>query len=546
MSYVRSYKRIGRLIQNETYEPMLSWGVRMALSGTVPLIWGLATGKTNDAIWITLTAEAVCWVELKGSFAWRMRTLVGGALLAVLAAAAGALSGSSIVASALLMFAVAFVSSLLKNMGDRASGLAICLYLLFILSNAYPETEYRAIIHRLALVSEGAGCTILVSVLISVFMPAEQPYRRQVAVIWRALSQLAGTIGEKWDHAVAPDHFRSVYLKEQQVRLAINTSLQFYDVLVENKENAEQARTGNKQHYELAQLRKLASMITVNTLAINEEADNISLDHLDATLRVKMASLVNALCDATHRLSTYILTLREDERMLAETQATRMARLLRIVKLYPLPHDPAEREAIKRILHVYERTVKLMENALKRITSINKDAPVYRSYSLLRMLYTLNPRYLLNGVKYIFNPQTLLSQYALRAAIATTLALLVYQVFHINHGYWLPFSVMIVKQPYISATYKRALQRVAGTITGGLLGSLLLSLPTGLHVKEVMLFITFIFMVYYLRKNYGIAAFFITLNLVLLFNLEKAYNTELLIPVSSAQWAAQASPCFRA
>jgi uncharacterized membrane protein YccC len=88
---------------------------------------------------------------------------------------------------------------------------------------------------------------------------------------------------------------------------------------------------------------------------------------------------------------------------------------------------------------------------------------------------------------------------------------------------------MIVIQPYFGATFKKAIDRIAGTLLGGLAGSLLLHLPAGLHIKEAILFLTFILMVYYIRKKYAIAAFIITLNLVLLFNIESAYNNMLMI-----------------
>ncbi len=88
---------------------------------------------------------------------------------------------------------------------------------------------------------------------------------------------------------------------------------------------------------------------------------------------------------------------------------------------------------------------------------------------------------------------------------------------------------MIVIQPYFGATFKKARERVIGTLLGGLAGSLLLHLPAGLHIKEGILFLTFILMVYFIKKQYAIAVFIITLNLVLLFNIELAYNDRLMI-----------------
>jgi uncharacterized membrane protein YccC len=88
---------------------------------------------------------------------------------------------------------------------------------------------------------------------------------------------------------------------------------------------------------------------------------------------------------------------------------------------------------------------------------------------------------------------------------------------------------MIVIQPYFGATFKKAVDRVVGTLLGGVAGGLLLHLPADLHIKEIILFLTFILMVYYIRRQYAIAAFIITLNLVLLFNIEAAYSNMLMV-----------------
>jgi len=163
------------------------------------------------------------------------------------------------------------------------------------------------------------------------------------------------------------------------------------------------------------------------------------------------------------------------------------------------------------------------------VERMGKDVPVYRSYSFIKTLFVLKPKYLFSNLRVLFNFNTFTTRYALRSAIAATLALFVFKWFKIDHGYWLPFSLMIVIQPYFGATFKRAIDRVVGTVLGGLFASLLLHLPAGLHIKEGILFLTFILMVYYVRRNYGIAVFVITLNLVLLFNLELAYNDKIMI-----------------
>jgi len=523
MSYLKSYKRVSALLQNESFEPMISWGVRMALSGTLPVIWGLATGRIQEAIWITLTAEAVSWVEMKGSFGWRVRTLVTGAALAIIFSILGTITGSNVWLSVASMFVVGFLATLLKNIGDRASGLAICVYLMFIICNAYPTTNIAAVEHRLVLVAIGAAWPVVVGIFASLLTPAQEPFRRQIALVWRSIAVLIDTISKNANEKDINKIQDEVYLKEKDVRTALDSSYQFYGRM------AHQVNAQDNQQYQLVQLRKTAGLAAVNMTAIADEMEHIKIAELDETLRIKAATLFSALKEAVSRISVFVITLKPEEKLLAGSQINRVKKLTVLIRSYPLEADERQVNAINRILQVTERTVRLLENALLLVERMGKDIPVYRSYSFLKTLFVLRPKYLVSNLRVLFSFNTFTTRYALRSAIAATVALFIFKWFKIDHGYWLPFSLMIVIQPYFGATFKRAIERVVGTLLGGLAGSLLLRLPAGLHIKESILFLTFVLMVYYVRKNYGIAVFVITLNLVLLFNIELAYNDKIMI-----------------
>ncbi len=523
MSYLRSYKRLNQLLQNESFEPLISWGLRMAIAGTLPIIWGLATGRLDDAIWITLTAEAISWVEMKGSFTWRVRTLLTGAALALDFSIRGLLTGYNVWLSIIAMFVVGYVATLLKNIGDRASGLAICVYLMFIICNAYPEPDFAGVKHRLMLIAIGAAWPVVVGILASVLMPAEEPFRRQIALIWRSIAELVDSISKSGNDNGSRSLSGDVYMKENQVRTAIDTSYEFYSRM------AHQVNKKENRQYQLALLRKAAGLVAVNVIAMGEEMEHIAVPQLDKTLRIKAATLFSAMKEAVTRISVFVITLKQEEKLLAISQINRLKKLTLLISQFPLPQDEKQTQAINRILHLTGRTVKLMESAIQRMEHMGTDEPVYRSYSFLKTLFVLRPKYLVGSLRVLFNTNSLTTRYALRSAIAATIALFISKWFHIDHGYWIPFSLMIVIQPYFGATFKKAIDRVVGTVLGGLAGSLLLQLPAGLHIQEGILFVTFVLMIYYVRKNYSVAAFFVTLNLVLLFNLEKTYNDPLMI-----------------
>ena len=68
---------------------------------------------------------------------------------------------------------------------------------------------------------------------------------------------------------------------------------------------------------------------------------------------------------------------------------------------------------------------------------------------------------------------SVMMRHALRMAVVGAVDVVLIQTLHIGHGFWLATTSIIVLQPYSSGTVRKGLQRVAGTIGGGILAALL-------------------------------------------------------------------------
>lgn len=493
----------------------------MAIAAIIPIIWGVFTDNMQAASWITLTAEAICWIELKGTYGQRIRVLFGGTLLAIIFTALGSATGNNLWLSVTLMFAVAFISGLFKNLGDRGSGLANCVYIIFIITNAYPTHTLPELEHRLLLVLVGGIWNAVVSLASTVFMPAQQPYRRSVALIWRSIADLINSVSKGWDGNGSRNTIREIYLSERSVRAAIDSSLHFHETMADQLTKEE----GNE--YQLAQLRKGTALVAAHIISISQELEAISIKDTDSTLRLKLYAVFKVLQQTVDRMAVLVISLSPEEKLLLDSRINRAQNLIALLKEYPLDHSP-NADAFKRIMQLTERSIKLIQSCMGRLEKIGKDLPVYRSYSLLKTIFVLHPKHLIRNAQLLFNFNTFTTRYALRAAVAATIAIFIAKWFRIDHGYWLPFTVIIVLQPYFGATFKKAIDRVIGTVLGGIAAGLLLRVPAGLYLKEAMLFVCFIFMVYFIRRRYSVAVFFITLSVALLFDVEETLNPMLI------------------
>ena len=158
-----------------------------------------------------------------------------------------------------------------------------------------------------------------------------------------------------------------------------------------------------------------------------------------------------------------------------------------------------------------------MERSMDTLNSVSEES-VFQSYSLIKTVLILHPKHWLRNLRLLFNINSHTMRYALRTALAATLAVAIWKYFGIYRGYWLAFTVMLVLQPYFGGYHPegdRPCDRHGVRLC--LQAACSCFLPAGLHLQEIMLFVSAAAMMYFFRTKYSVASFFITLNLVLLF-----------------------------
>ncbi len=91
-------------------------------------------------------------------------------------------------------------------------------------------------------------------------------------------------------------------------------------------------------------------------------------------------------------------------------------------------------------------------------------------------------------------------------------------------GFHLPLS-----QPYVNATLKKGIERSIGTVLGVIVGSSVLFLPMSDWFQFLMVVISSLFTVYYIKTKYSVATFFITTLLIAMISIESSFDLDLLI-----------------
>lgn len=514
-------KHLNKLIETEVYEPILAWGFRMAIAVIIPLFYALYYGVHKDIMWVIITTECICWIELKGSFAQRVRVLLGGAFLAVTFGLAGSISSNILWLSLVLMIPVVFLSILLKNLGERGSTLSLTVYVMFIITNAYPLDSTDAIYHRCTYIAIGGLWSFIVGLLASLFIKEHTPFKRSVAHIWRAVANLVVVIDSGWDGKTVKLSVREIYLKEKEVDATIESSLQLFEKRAYHKNHE------SEQALRMAQLRKSVYLINTSLMSLNQELRQIPVKEIDGEQRQAVHDILKSIELICNRMTIYTVNAKPEEKILISSKVKRAKYVIIFLKENSIISN--YKSQIDKFIHLAERILKLIENAILQVQSTAHDVPVFQFYSLTKTLLILHPKNWFANIKSLTHINTHSVRYALRTTIITTFAVFVYKFYNIPFGYWIPFTILIIAQPYFNATFKKAIDRVLGTVTGVLFADLLLGLWHNMFMKEIILITSPILMVYFIRKNYSVATFFISMFLVALFAVENRFENSIIL-----------------
>ncbi|WP_060586500.1 YccS family putative transporter [Aeromonas schubertii] len=114
---------------------------------------------------------------------------------------------------------------------------------------------------------------------------------------------------------------------------------------------------------------------------------------------------------------------------------------------------------------------------------------------------------------------SMLLRHAIRISLGLVLGYGLLQAFSLDKGYWILLTLLFVCQPSYSATRRRLVQRMLGTFIGILLGVPVLLLFPDLHSQLVVMGLAAFLFFTQVRSNYSAAVCFITLYVLMAFNL---------------------------
>jgi uncharacterized membrane protein YccC len=460
-----------------------------------------------EASFAAIAAQNIAMVDIRGSYPLRLSLLL--TMSAVLAGATwlGSICGGQpllIILSGVVLFMLA--GGLWRHLSaEYGPSLAISSSLVFLIALAHPEGAPAASRFFLSALTGGLW-GVAVQVALWPFR-AQHPLRRTVGDSWLALSDLLA--------AMAPENnpdatARQALLVEKQALL--RTAL---DQATEALATA-QSRHKRPELRQLEELNLATARLATRFMAFNTSLETLMERPDFITLAPSFAPVLTSLTNTTRTIALAVVSRQPSHLAAAEVRLRRLGNLLHALQdrvRSQTSASPAGAQ-VNFILGQIAAQLPLISTALR--ATIDR-AGEHAAFSLeLFDLQTWTLRPLASALNLQWRPDPTLVRFIARATVLQVLGVIVFEQFHLERGYWLPLTTMVVLQPDYGATRLRASQRVLGTLGGSALASLLLWLALPPAVIMVAMAVTMAGFAFWLKRNYTVAVFFITLFVVLI------------------------------
>lgn len=463
---------IGATLRLDTDRIDLGGALRCTIGVVIPLVVGLATGAVGDGVAAAVGALCAGFASFQGAYRSRAAiTLVVAAGMAV-STVVGATASHHDVSAILVTALWGGMAGMMASLGQGALVTGMQWVVAELIVGVIPMTLSQAAVRGLMIFAGGVVQTILVVVVWPFGTYVVE--RRSLQAAYADLARYAEQVADGMDvgsGAVTLDDARAALGDPQPFSNAAR--LLAFQALVDEAERI---------RIETAALARHRSRISA------QPAEVLSglLAHAAVVLRCVARALGR---DEEPRVPVEVLSglARDCDDFGDSLRATREPAWL-------VTEASAATEALAGQLRSAIRLAFVSAGRSDPIVE-GRDLPMRRHLVVRESLLTLRANLAWRSATF---------RHALRLAVTLALAMAIYRESGLSHGYWIPLTALVVLRPDFTSTAVRGLSRIAGTIIGAGLATLIAALIRPDQVGLAALFSGASFAAFILmRANYA-------------------------------------------
>jgi uncharacterized membrane protein YccC len=480
-------------------------GVRTAFALLIPVLAGDILGQPFFS-WAALGGWLGSLADKGGSYRTRAMTMGVFGILGAVCAAAGTDAASSVPTAVISMLIVGIVGGLGRVYGDEGSTVGLFIAVIYAVAVGSPSTVPHAAMQRGEFFAGGVAWAMVLSL---VFWPLHpfRPARRAVADGYRVLAEFALAL-DAVSRALGDHGAGAARDRARALHAGVRSALEHARMVLADVRRPKQGRSPRGE--QLLVLTEGAEQLFGTLVAIDAELE-AAHESGSAAGDEAYANAFRSLATTLGLLATAIDDTLDVRRRVSVAPPDLTALAVRTD--WPNEHLRAAAMLLARLasdVHVLVDTASQIDSrasSVVPITAEHRAALPQPPREPLAWLHPLREACTLHSIP---------ARHALRMGIAAAAAVWLSFALDMTRGYWATITTLIVLQPYAGATLRRSLQRVAGSVLGGIIAAALAVVArTKLAIAGVMAPFT-IASVAVLPLNYGVFVLLLTPVFVLL------------------------------
>jgi uncharacterized membrane protein YccC len=493
-------------LERNRLQPDLNRAARSTVALMVPILASQWWHLPIEASFAAIAAQNVAQIDVRGSYPLRLGLLLAMAMILAGASWLGGITGTNLTLALCAVALLTLLGGVWRHLSSEyGPSLAIASILLFLIALDHPGGAAVADQHFIAALIGGIF-GVLVQVALWPFR-AQHPLRRVVADSWLALSDLLA--------AIAPGEMSGMDARHQLIaerQALLRTAL----------DQATATLAAAPSHHKRPYLRRLedlnlaAARFSTRFMAVNASLETLMVRPDFETLAPSFDPVIASLTNSARTVALTVVSRQPSHLASCEVRLRRLGSLLQAVQDRILEQTNRSPEAVQ-LTFLLGQIVNLLPGVDEAVRA-TVDRGAERSAFSLELLdlqtWTLRP--LASALNLHWRPDPSLVRFIARATVLQLIGVAAFKGLNLERGYWLPLTMLVVLQPEFGATRARAGQRVIGTLAGGITASLLLWLSPPPVFLMIAMGLTVGCFSFWLKRNYAIAVFFITLFVVLI------------------------------
>jgi uncharacterized membrane protein YccC len=374
----------------------------------------------------------------------------------------------STILAVLLVLVWSFGASMVRLFGNAATTVGVLLTTDVLVSIGIPDADLRAAAVRGAL-TVGGGLWAMALALILWPVHPNAASRRAIGACWRSLADYATALGQVHGQQESSEAEWGRLMRERRnhVRTAIEAAR---STLTETRRRTPgESERGSG----LVVLAAEIDQIFAALIALSEVLELASAIDRHPDIHFQVEAALTRLGTIARQLGDAMT----GGPLPAAADLTVAARGLRRAVEAAEPRGTADLAAYRQAAGLIETIGGYAAHAASAIRGVAPDAqpnlgpealkaiePPERRIGLADIAATLRGNFNFNSITF---------RHALRLAITAAVAVALTRSMGLTRGYWLTITAAVVLQPYLATTFRRTLERVAGSVAGGLVAALL-------------------------------------------------------------------------